>query len=101
MPLPAGFKVNGTKTRTENQVPVPPRVKKIIIMLNALPANELITTMELSGRLGLSLSGAFMNHPVLIPFREKVDNKLFWGNRKSITQLQAQLVKSEENPSEN
>ena len=96
MPLPVGFKVNGSKIRTEKQALVPPRVHKIINLLTALPADELVTTMELGERLGLSMSGISMNHPVLSPFKEKVDNKLFWGNRKSIVQLRAQLNKSEE-----
>lgn len=100
MPLPAGFKVNGSKVRTENHVTIPPRQQKIIDLLTNLPPNELLTTLEMSTRLRTAVNGN-LNHPALSPFRAKVDNKLFWGNRKSIAQLQAQLNHSEENPSEN
>ena len=86
MPLPAGFKVNGSKV-VANHILTPPRVQKIIAFLSATPPNELLTTMELSSLLGLSVSGAYVTHPVLLDYREKVDNKLFWGNKKSIAQL--------------
>lgn len=95
MPLPAGFKVNGSKLDA-NRIPISPRVRKIIDILNSLPANELLTTMEVSARLGMSLSGNYTNQPVLVDYREKVDNKLFWGNRKSIAQLRKQLAEPEE-----
>ena len=94
MPLPTGFKVNGEKLDA-NRIPISPRVRKILDILNSLPANELLTTMEVSARLGLSMSGNFTNQPVLGEYREKVDNKLFWGNRKSIAQLRKQLSEPE------
>jgi len=102
MPIPAGFTVVGAKPLAEkHSVPIPPRVQKIINLLNTLPENELLTTMEMTSRLGLSTSGgSFSSYLVLIPYRAKVDNKLFWGNRKSIVQLQAQLAESEETPNE-
>lgn len=99
MPLPAGFKLNGVKLDV-TRIPVPPRVRKIIDILDALPANELLTTMEVSVRLGLSLAGNFTNQPVLVDYREKVDNKLFWGSRKSIAQLRKQLAEPEGAPDE-
>lgn len=91
MPLPAGFKVNGSATPAD-RIPVPPRVRAISGILDKLPRNEVLTTMEVSARLGLSMSGNFANHPALASYREKVDNKLFWGNRKSIAQLRKQLA---------
>jgi hypothetical protein len=95
MPLPAGFKVNGSKTSGKG-VPVPPRVRQIIALLFKMPINELMTTMELSAQLGGSVSGSFVTHPVLLEYREKVDGKLFWGNRKSIARLREQLAVPEE-----
>jgi hypothetical protein len=95
MPVPTGFKVNGSKLDA-NRIPISPRIRKIMDILNSLPANELLTTMELSARLGLSLSGNYTNHPVLVEYREKIDNKLFWGNRKSIAQLRKQLAEPED-----
>ena len=100
MPLPAGFKVNGFKAPAPG-VPISPRVRKIIEILDALPFNELLTTMEVSTRLGLSLSGNYTNFPALADYREKVDNKLFWGNRKSIAELRKQLSEPEGTPDEN
>jgi hypothetical protein len=100
MPIPDGFKVNGSKSGA-SRIPISPRVRKIIDILNSLPANELLTTMEVSARLGLSLSGNYTNQPSLVDYREKVDNKLFWGNRKSIAQLREQLAEPEETQNEN
>jgi hypothetical protein len=94
MPLPAGFKVNGFATVTR-QFHISPRIKKIMDILDKMPKNEVVTTMELSMRLGMSVSGNFTNQPVLEPYREKIDNKLFWGNRKSIANLRKQLSTSE------
>lgn len=96
MPLPAGFKVNGGKASTSN-FHIPPRTRKIMDILNAVPFGELLTTMELSTRLQSSLAGNYTNQPSLVDYREKVDNKLFWGNRKSIAQLRKQLITPEEN----
>ena len=101
MPLPAGFKVNGAKIGTGSQMPVPPRVKKIMRFLDKLPTSELLTSIEISIQLGCGVTGSFTNHPVLIDYREKVDNKLFWGNRKSIAQLRKQLAEPEETQNEN
>ena len=91
MPLPAGFKINGSKVSNTHRIPVPPRVKKIMALLDKVPANELLTTGELSGRIGLILSGGAVQFPALSDYREKIDNKLFWGNRKSIAKLRKQL----------
>lgn len=93
MPLPAGFKVNGTKTK--EGMPTPPRVRKIIVVLDSLPASELITSMELAARLGMATGGSTLQFPGLQDYREKVDSKLFWGSRKSIAQLRKQLASPE------
>jgi hypothetical protein len=93
MPLPAGFKVNGAKSGTSL---VPPRVKKIAALLDKQPFGELMTSNEISYILSLSVGGAWSCHPALIEYREKVDNKYFWGSRKSIAQLRKQLAKLEE-----
>lgn len=100
MPLPVGFKVNGAKTDA-SRIPVPPRVRKITALLNTLPSDELLTSAEISIRLALGISGSFVNHPALADYREKVDNKLFWGSRKSIVQLRKQLAEPEESQDEN
>lgn len=96
MPLPAGFKVNGLKVTSENRTPVPPRVQKIMALLETVPKTELLTSAELCERLGMGIGGSFINHPALIGYKEKVDNKLFWGSRASIAQLRKQLVEPEE-----
>ena len=100
MPLPAGFKVNGSKTDM-TRVLVPPRVKKIMSLLDKLPSDELFTSNEVSARAGLSIGGAFVSHPGLTDYREKVDGRLFWGSRKSIAQLRKKLAESEESHDEN
>lgn len=94
MPLPAGFKVNGTKTTGKELIP--PRAIKIMGSLNALPFGDLITSNELSVRVSLSIGGAWSSLPCLVDYREKIDNKHFWGSRKSIAHLRKQLAKSEE-----
>jgi len=95
MPLPAGFKVNGSKISGKN-LRVPPGAQKIITFLDKVPFSELLTTMNLALQLGLSVSGSSVSHPVLAPYHEKVDGKRFWGSRKSIAQLRKQLSTSEE-----
>ena len=100
MPLPAGFKVNGSK-KSESTSPVPPRVQKLIKYLDKIPLNDLFTTMDLALRTGSGISGSFTNHPALAPYREIVDAKLFWGSPKSIAKLRAQLAEPEETSDEN
>lgn len=99
MPLPAGFKVNGTKVDSRGLVP--PRAKKIMALLDKLPFGELLTSIELSQRTALSVGGAWVSIPALTSYRERVDNKFFWGNRKSIAQLRKQLAEPEETQNEN
>jgi hypothetical protein len=96
MPLPAGFKVNGSKIKHDCTIPVPPRVQKITTLLEKLPTTEVLTTSELLLRLGVATGGYALQHPSLTEYREKVDNKLFWGSRKSIVQLRKQLSEPEE-----
>ena len=96
MPLPAGFKVNGVKTTS--RIPLPPRVQKIITVLDALPLTELKTTTDVSELIGVNINGGGANcHPGLRDYREKVDNKMFWGSRASIAQLRKSLSEGEEN----
>jgi hypothetical protein len=95
MPLPAGFKVNGSKTSGKD-VPVPPRVLKIIAVMEKLSFGELLTSIETMQRAKQSVGSACCSHPGLADYREKVDNRLFWGNRKSIARLREQLAVPEE-----
>lgn len=100
MPLPVGFKVNGSKVGSANRVLVTPRMKKIMTFLDRFPTTELITTEELAGRLGLSSSGSVTAGRGLVDYREKVDGKLFWGSQKSIAQLRKKLAEPEETQNE-
>ena len=100
MPIPSGFKVRGMAVAAQ-KVPVTPRVQKIIDMLAGLPKDELITTIDITLRLSLSMNGNFTNHPALWPYKAKVDNKLFWGNAKTIIKLNQQLAEPEETQTEN
>lgn len=102
MPLPVGFKVNGVKVTKESRVPISPQVQRMINILNAIPVNELLTSAEFSERLGCNLhNGSNNTHPALRDYREKIDNKMFWGNRKSIASLRKQLAAPEESHDEN
>jgi hypothetical protein len=94
MPLPAGFKVNGSKVPNGGRVP--PRVTKIMAILDKVPYGELLTSNELGARAVLSVGGSWTSHPALFEYREKVDNRFFWGSRKSIARLREQLVTPEE-----
>jgi hypothetical protein len=95
MPLPAGFKVNGSKVNTSR---VPPRATKIIALVEKLPFGELLTTRELTGRMDMS---DIDNHQSLQDYQELVDHRLFWGSRESIAQLRKQLAEPEESHDEN
>lgn len=99
MPLPAGFKVNGSAVSTDGLVP--PRVKKIIALLDKLPMNELFTSREVSDRVNLSLGGTWICHQALTDYREKVDRCFFWGSRKSIARLREQLAEPEASHAKN
>jgi hypothetical protein len=71
-------------------------VQKIIDILTEIPDTELLTSGELSERLGALLAGGGSGqHPALQDYREKVDGKLFWGSRTSIAQLRKQLAENE------
>lgn len=92
MPLPEGFKVNGSKVV---QRKLPPSVQKIIALLDKLPSGELLTTAELTGRLGLAASFP-KGSPVLAEnYYHVVDHKAFWGSCKSIAELRKQLAEIE------
>jgi hypothetical protein len=99
MALPAGFKVNGISVSRE--VHVTAKVQKIKATLDELPLSDLLTSFELSARARVSSGGADMAHPALLPYREKVDGKLFWGSPETITNLRAQLNQPEETSEEN
>ena len=58
MPLPAGFKMNGMPSKSA-KLSVPPRVKKIIALLEAMPDNELLLSAEVGIKTGLSFGGAW------------------------------------------
>lgn len=97
MPLPPGFKINGSAIHSSTGL-IPPRVRKIIAFLTPLPADELMTTMDVTQTLGVA--DLRTNHPALRDYRETVDGKLFWGSRASIAQLRKQLAESEESHDE-
>lgn len=91
MRIPAGFKVNGVLGPR-----ISPRVQKVITILDALPADELLTSSNLAERTTFPLSGGLLQESALRDYREKVDSKIFWGNHKSIAQLRKQLAEPEE-----
>ena len=97
MPLPVGFKVNGSKIHQSNNISLPPRVRKIIALLDKLPTGELLTTLEVMERLNLYPNGGAARSSALLGYREKVNNKLFWGNQNTIAELRRQLAEREEN----
>lgn len=101
MPLPAGFKVNGSKIATHNRLPLPPRARKLISLLDKLPMGDVLTSIELRARAGVSLTGEVLQVLELTEYREKVDNKLFWGSRKSIAQLRKKLAEPEDTSDHN
>jgi hypothetical protein len=87
MALPAGITVNGVKSENSSGVPVPPKTKKIIALLDKHPSGDVLTTMELASQLGLSMSGNGFHHPALADYKEKVDGKVYWGNPQTIAEL--------------
>lgn len=101
MPLPAEFKVDGSVPEAQESKLIPPRAKKIMASLDVLPFGELLTSSELGQRTNLSFGGAWTNHPAVMDYRQKVDNKLFWGSRKSIAKLRKQLEETEDSDGEN
>lgn len=101
MPLPKGFKVDGSVPEAGGAGLLPPRVKKIMAALDVLPFGDLLTSMELGQRLNLSFSGSWTSHPAVANYRQKIDGKLFWGSRKSVAKLRKQLQENEESDGEN
>lgn len=96
MPLPAGFVVNGSTVKSEAWS-LPPRGKKMVEILEKLPLGEVLTSQEVSIRIGGALQGGSLNtHPGLHDYREKIDGRVFWGSKKSIAKLRKQLGISEE-----
>ena len=91
--IPAGFKVNGGVPKA---IRIPPQVKKLIGILDALPPKELITTYNLAA-LANCASGHWVSDPTLSEYRAKIDGKLFWGNKETIVELKQQLGEISEN----
>ncbi len=89
MPLPAGFKVTGSHSSGGL---LPPRVKKIIALLEKQPLGELMTSVEVLQRTGQSHGASCVSHPALAAYRERVDGKFFWGSVKTISKLRQQLA---------
>jgi hypothetical protein len=87
MALPAGITVNGIKSASGPGMPIPPKVKRIIALLDKHPSGDVLTTLEMSNQLGMSASGNSFTHPALENYREKVDSKLYWGNPATIAEL--------------
>ena len=96
MRIPVGFKVNGLKVPKTS-----PRVQRVIKVLDALPSDELLTTVNLAEIVAFPMSGGITQESALREYHEKVDSKLFWGSRKGIAQLRKQLDESEETHAEN
>ena len=96
MPLPSGFKVNGSKTKSTGTLAVPPAAHKLMAHLNALPFSELLSTRDFSVRVGFMICGSLPHHPVLNDYHEKVDGKLLWGNKKSIRKLRVLLAQGDQ-----
>jgi hypothetical protein len=85
--LPAGFKVNGQVAGG-----IPPQVEKIVRLLGGFPSGELVTSTELSARLHIAKCGTTLGPPALTEYREKVDNKVYWGSQTTISDLRKQLA---------
>lgn len=84
--IPAGFKVNGVTVG-----PIPPQVEKIAAFLDKLPFGELLTSREVSARLRCSRNGDSFSHPAVSEYKERIGNKLFWGSKKTISDLRKKL----------
>lgn len=94
MPLPAGFKVNGNTVSSVGLIP--PLVKKVATKLDKIRFGELLTSQEVAARYRITSNGGWICHPALQNYREKVDNKVYWGSQKSIKQLRKKLNEPEE-----
>ena len=102
MPLPAGFKVNGSEVGSSSGCPISPGVRKAMTFLDRQPVGEVFTSVEFFSQLGMAInSGGISQHPALRDYHEKVDNKMFWGSRESIAKLREQLAEPEESHGEN
>jgi hypothetical protein len=67
-----------------------PAVRRIVTLLDRLPADEVITTKELAARLRLSASwvtSVMGTRPAVARHTAKVRNVRFWGSPKAISEL--------------
>ncbi len=92
MRIPVGFKVNGEKVAKFSQ-----RVQRVIRVLDKLPADELLTSVNLATLTSHPMNGGITQEFALRDYHEKVDSALLWGSRKSIALLRKQLAEAEEN----
>jgi hypothetical protein len=92
MRIPVGFKVNGEKVARFS-----PRVRRVIVVLDRLPADELLTSANLATLAAHPMNGGITQEFALRDYHEKVDSKILWGSRKSIALLRKTLAESEEN----
>lgn len=88
MPLPSGFVLNGIST--EDSMPLPPRIKRVIAVLDELPFKEVLATRQLLP-LARTSGNNFSTYTVLDSYKVQIDGKMFWGNTKTITELKKQL----------
>jgi len=91
-----GFKISSASARLSKS---PAAVVKIKAVLEKIPDDELLTTRQLAAAAGYSQSYTKGHLPdeALLPFRCKIQSRLYWGNAKTIQKLKQRLKNVHQN----
>ena len=86
--------LDGFKFSASAQVSkLPVGVVRIKATLEKIADDELLTTRQLAAAAGYSLTytGEHLLDEALLPFRCKIQSRLYWGNAKTIQKLKQRL----------
>jgi len=87
--IPSDFKFSSSREVCIGSIP--PRTKRIMEFLDALPYKELLTSRELVNRMGLP-SYAISDSGILMQdYREKVGMFFVYGSKKTIAELRRRM----------
>lgn len=75
---------------TQDSLPLPPRIKRVIEVLDKMPFKEVLPTRQLLP-LAKTSGNNFADYSALDSYRVKIDGRMFWGSTKTIAELKKQL----------
>jgi len=72
---------DGSEVRPQR---LPPRVRKVVAYLDAMPDGKALQTFTLGERTNLPSIDGIRTHPALRDYRFAFNGRLYWGNKNTI-----------------